>query len=118
MTSNDCCSTKGTVFFFNGCYYRQKDGVAMGSPLGPALANAFLAHHETVWLEECPLSFAPIFFARYVDDIYPKSTVKLFVLNTFSKSIAYGMQMDHLTSLKIRFLEVSAKFLTAFDGIW
>ena len=27
-------STKGTVFFFNGCYYRQKDGVAMGSPLG------------------------------------------------------------------------------------
>ena len=63
-------STKGTVFFFNGQYYRQKDGVAMGSPLGPALANAFLAHHESVWLEECPLSFAPIFFARYVDDIF------------------------------------------------
>ena len=63
-------STKGTVFFFNGCYYKQRDGVAMGSPLGPALANAFLAHHETVWLEECPLAFAPIFFARYVDDIF------------------------------------------------
>ncbi len=63
-------STKGTVFFFDGNYYKQKDGVAMGSPLGPALANAFLAHHETVWLEECPLSFAPIFFARYVDDIF------------------------------------------------
>ena len=56
--------------YFNGKYYRQKYGVAMGSPLGPALANAFLAHHETVWLEECPLSFAPIFFARYVDDIF------------------------------------------------
>ena len=42
----------------------------MGSPLGPALANAFLAHHETLWLEECPLSFAPIFFTRYVDDIF------------------------------------------------
>ena len=63
-------STKGTVFFFNDHYYRQKDGVAMGSPLGPALANAFLAHHETIWLEECPLSYAPIFFARYVDDIF------------------------------------------------
>ena len=63
-------STKGTVFYFNGLYYRQKDGVAMGSPLGPALANAFLAHHETVWLEECPLAFAPVFFARYVDDIF------------------------------------------------
>ena len=63
-------STKGTVFFFNGSYYKQRDGVAMGSPLGPALANAFLAHHETVWLEECLLAFAPIFFARYVDDIF------------------------------------------------
>ena len=63
-------STKGTVFFFNGHYYRQKDGVAMGSPLGPALANSFLSHHEKAWLEECPLSFSPIFFARYVDDIF------------------------------------------------
>ena len=63
-------STKGTVFFFDGHYSKQKDDVAMGSPLGPALANAFLAHHETIWLEECPLSFTPIFFARYVDDIF------------------------------------------------
>jgi hypothetical protein len=63
-------STKGTVFYFNGRYYRQKDGVAMGSPLGPALANAFLCYHETQWLDECPLAFMPIFFARYVDDIF------------------------------------------------
>ena len=63
-------STKGTVFYFNGCYYRQMDGVAMGSPLGPALANAFLSHYEHSWLDECPLSFAPVFYARYVDDIF------------------------------------------------
>ena len=63
-------STKGTVFYFNGRYYRQKDGVAMGSPLGPALANAFLCYHETRWLDECPLTYMPIFFARYVDDIF------------------------------------------------
>jgi hypothetical protein len=63
-------ATKGTVFYFDGQYYRQKDGVAMGSPLGPALANAFLCHHEVKWLDECPLSFMPIFFARYVDDIF------------------------------------------------
>ena len=63
-------STQGTVFYYNGHYYRQKDGVAMGSPLGPALANAFLCHHEASWLDQCPLSYAPIFFARYVDDIF------------------------------------------------
>ena len=50
-------STKGTAFLFDGSYYRQKDGVAMGSPLGPVLANAFLCHYETKWLDECPLSF-------------------------------------------------------------
>ena len=27
-------ATKGTVFYFDGSYYRQRDGVAMGSPLG------------------------------------------------------------------------------------
>ena len=42
----------------------------MGSPLGPVLANAFLCYYEIRWLEECPLSFLPIFFARYVDDIF------------------------------------------------
>ena len=63
-------STKGSVFYFNGVYYRQMDGVAMGSPLGPALANAFLCHHEGRWLEECPLAYSPVFYARYVDDIF------------------------------------------------
>ena len=42
----------------------------MGSPLGPALANSFLCHHEIRWIEECPLSFMPAFYARYVDDIF------------------------------------------------
>ena len=63
-------STKRTVFLFNGNYYRQKDGVAMGSPLGPVLANAFLCHYETKWIEDCPLAFMPIFYARYVDEIF------------------------------------------------
>ena len=62
--------TKDSVFYFNRHYYRQKDGVAMGSPLGPALANAFLAHYENIWLEEYPLSFASIFYTRYVEGIF------------------------------------------------
>ncbi len=31
------------IFTFNGNYYIQTDGVSMGSPLGPTLANAFLS---------------------------------------------------------------------------
>ena len=33
--------------------FTQVDGVAMGSPLGTSLANAFLCHHETKWLHDC-----------------------------------------------------------------
>ena len=42
----------------------------MGSPLGPALAKAFLCRHEVSWLDNCPLSYAPVFYARYVDDVF------------------------------------------------
>ena len=34
------------IFTFEGRYYRQTDGVMMGSPLGPTLANLFLSHLE------------------------------------------------------------------------
>ena len=37
-------ATKESYFIFNGKHYKQVDGVAMGSPLGPTFANVFLAH--------------------------------------------------------------------------
>ena len=55
---------------FNGQYYQQIDGVAMGSPLGPTLANIFLCYYERSWLEECPGEYRPLYFKRYVDDIF------------------------------------------------
>lgn len=33
------------IFRFNGNFYDQVDGVAMGSPLAPILANLFLGFH-------------------------------------------------------------------------
>ena len=55
---------------FDGEYYRQIDGVAMGSPLGPTLANVFLGYHESQWLSNCPPAFKPVYYKRYVDDIF------------------------------------------------
>ena len=57
--------TMGTVFYFNGNYYKQLESVTMGSPLGLALANASLCHHERKWLRECPVAYVPIFYKRY-----------------------------------------------------
>ena len=44
-----CLATKESYFIFNGLLCKQIDGVAMGSPLGPSLANAFLSYHEKDW---------------------------------------------------------------------
>ena len=63
-------ATQENVFMFNGKFYKQINGVAMGSPLGPILSNIFLCHHEKLWLEECPSSFKPRMYTRYVDDIF------------------------------------------------
>ena len=41
-----CLATKESYFIFNSLLYKQVDGVAMGSPLGPSLANAFLSYCE------------------------------------------------------------------------
>ena len=35
-------ATKNQLFQFNGNLYEHVDGVAMGSPLGPLMANAFM----------------------------------------------------------------------------
>ena len=63
-------ATKESFFVFDGEYYKQIDGVAMGSPLGPTLANIFLCRYEKQWLSECPSICKPAYYERYVDDIF------------------------------------------------
>ena len=63
-------ATKESFFMFNNKFYKQIDGVAIGSPLGPALANIFMCNFENKWLKDCPHSLKPVFYRRYVDDIF------------------------------------------------
>ena len=61
-------ATPGTHTIFDGNYYDQIDGIAMGSPLGPVLANLFMCFYEKRWLEE--FNFCKVLLYRlYVDDI-------------------------------------------------
>ena len=61
-------STKNCNFIFNEEVYEQIDGVAMGSPLGPTLANIFMCHFEDTFLKNATTN-KPVFYRRYVDDI-------------------------------------------------
>ena len=62
-------ATKESYFIFSVKFYKQVDGVAMGSPLDPILANAFLVHFGKNWLQNCPSDFKPCYYRRYLDDI-------------------------------------------------
>ena len=57
----------GGIFTFCNTYYKQTDGVMMGSPLGPSLSSLFLAHLEKEWMAQ---KFSPLLYRRYVDDIF------------------------------------------------
>ena len=77
----------------------------MGSPLGPTFANAFLCHYEKIWLDECPLSFKPLVYKRYVDDTFllfrdPEQIPKfLAYLNTRHKNIKFTVELEKDNSL-------------------
>ena len=58
-------STKNQLFQFQRVLYEQVDGVAMGSPLGPLMANAFMCNIEEHLKNQNKM---PTFYKRYVDD--------------------------------------------------
>ena len=79
-------------FSFDNSIYRQVDGVAMGSPLGPVLANIFMAHLENNLVPS--LSNVMSLWYRYVDDTITfiqddKIDYVLEILNNFHPSIKF-----------------------------
>ena len=89
-----------TNFISNNSVYRQTDGVAMGSPLGPAFANIFMSWLEAQILDQCPSSYKPIFYRRYVDDTFAlftnKASAELFLefANNFHDNINFTMENE------------------------
>ena len=55
---------------FKNKFFKQIDGVAMWSPLALALANIFMFSFENKCLKDCTHSLEPVFYRRYVDDIF------------------------------------------------
>ena len=97
-------ATSGTHIFFDGNFYDQIDGVALGSPLGPVLANLFMGFHEKQWLSDFTL------YRRYVDDIIclfycENDAIKFFdFLNTRHPNIKFTFEKQ--VDGKLGFLDI------------
>ena len=103
-------SVKSLCFAFNSVYYQQVDCVAMGSPLGPALANPFLVNYESKCLKECHVQFAPKYYHLYVDIFLlfkAKDHVKKFIryMNSRHPNITFTCTEEN--DNKISFLDIS-----------
>ena len=126
-------ATKESFFMFNNKYYKQVDGVAMGSPLGPALAKIFMCSFESKWLRDCPNDFKPVFYRRYVDDIsalfsYPDHADKFKeYLSSKHPNINFSIEKEKdscLPFLDINIFRENEKFATnvyrkkTFSGVY
>ena len=102
-------AVKDVLFIYNDKLFKQTNGVAMGSPLGPFLANIFLCQYETKWLNDCPLEFKPCFYRRYIDDTFllfkSASHIPKFLHYLNSKHSSIKFTCDVETNSKLNFLD-------------
>jgi hypothetical protein len=85
--------TKNITFKFGGIFYKQMNGVAIGSPLAPALAEVFLNKIEKDFINNPLNPLGILFYYPFVDDIFvilPENVNEnefLRIFNTFHKNL-------------------------------
>ena len=108
------------MFLYKGKLYKQVDGVAMGSPLGPTLANWYMGTIEKKLFAN-KLPFYPKFYVRYVDDVFAifncKSSRDNFfdLLNKQHKNLRFTMEVANGT---LPFLDVEINIQQENASMW
>lgn len=104
-------------FEFNGEFFLQIKGTAMGKKFAPAYANIFMAEWEVSALNTCPLK--PLYYYRFLDDIWgvwPHSRedfdIFLGILNNHNDSIKIK-SISNLTT--VDFLDTTTFKSDTFD---
>ena len=99
--------TKNVPFTFNNEIHQQRDGVAMGSPLGPVLGGIIMVELENSIVSK--LNSHLQFWKRYVDDtltIVKEGSINhvLQQLNSFHLNIQLTFEIE--SSGSIHFLDI------------
>ena len=96
-------ATKNQLFQCNGNLYEQTNGVAMGTPLGPLLANVFMCSIEDKLDQDGKL---PSYYRRYVDDTFTimsdiaSAGALLDTLNNCHPPAKFTMEVERNSSLR------------------
>lgn len=99
------------IFIFNQEVYKQIDGLSMGSPLAPILANWFVAKIEKELLDGSTVKGLK-FYRRYVDDIFAvfenehDRDVFYRRLNCAHDNLQFTMEKTKATTKSLPFLDI------------
>ena len=91
-----------TYFVYDGTYYLQIHGAAMGSPVSPIVCNLYMEHFESIALTTAPNP--PGWWFRYVDDTHTKQK-KAYVeeftdhINSIDPDIKFTIEKEENGSL-------------------
>ena len=101
---------KTTQFTYNGTYYQQVFGTAMGSPVSAVIANMVMEDVEQRALATSPVK--PFFWKRYVDDVISavsgnEAERLLSHLNSVEPSIQFTLEREKDRHLPFLDLNVS-----------
>ena len=86
---------KNTYFIFQGRFYEQIEGAAMGSPISPIIANLYMEAFETQAISIAP--HPPSLWRRVVDDTFvliQKAQKDSFIehINSIDEKIQFTME--------------------------
>ena len=84
----------------------------------------FFAHHKRDWVDSCPLEYRPLYYRRYVDDIFVLSKssdhLKRFQSDLNSCHVKYHVihykQNKKISFLDVNFIREQGKIITSIYG--
>ena len=91
---------ENNIFSFNGKFYKQIKGIAMGAKCAPSIANLYVSILETNFL----VIHRPLLYFRFIDDIFVILDEK-FEINLLTQSFE-NLKLNIISEKSINFLDL------------